>query len=169
MKFLKIVFLLISVFIIGFLILIFTSESETTITREFATDTPLPVALRQIALSQTNQILSADKKQDTIEVTLNYFPHSSAVKVKHLMIIDYVNYQITLQPIKKDNSIKLFKSISHSIVLNKLADGSTNIRWQMHYNITGLTPRVLNRFIWKPELERFLDQEIIRIKKHLTL
>lgn len=167
MKYLKILFLFATLLLAVFLILIFTSESETQINLESTTEIPQPVVFKQTVMHLLNQPYLTELP-DTAVISVTYSIQRHPFKVNYRLQIDASQYRIEFLPPSKKNALQPFKAIRQSIRLKKLVDGTTGIQWQMRYRITGLTPRLLNRFFWKPELKNDLQKEMQQLRRFLS-
>ena len=168
MKTSKILFTLSTLILALFFILAFFSPKKIVLNREITTEIPIPVAFRQFMYSQTGKFPENVKNQDTLKIDLVYFKKPKPYRLKQEMDIDYLNFSAKILPVSQSN-LSPFSGIRHTIRLKKLADGSTSITWELHYSIAGLTPRLLNRFIWKHRMQQFLDRKMKQIENSLTL
>ncbi len=165
MKILKILFLLCSLFVFTFWGMLVSTSSQSTLSAELTTETPLPVAFKQFLLLQSPGTIIVPQAVDTISLNFQYFdtPQSS---VKLQMIVDSRNYQVRIVPQEKD-ALTVLSRVEHQIRFKTLADGSTNIVWQMRYHLPGLSSRFLNLFFWKPQFNDFLNKKIVELRKKL--
>jgi len=167
MKFLHILFLINTLIVFTFWALLFTSESKTTLTAELTTEIPEPAAFKLIVKKLTETELPAGQiKPETVRFT--YFENDQPVSVVYQLRLDDKQYQILFMPVQSEAQPLILKNIHPQITLKKLVDGSTSIQWQIHYQVPGWTARILNRFFWKPALEKFLNRQILDLQQTLA-
>ncbi|WP_456406067.1 hypothetical protein [Caldithrix abyssi] len=159
MKFLRILFLINTLVVLVFFTLLLTSESESALSSDFTTDIPRPAAFKLLV----KQLTASGESPLTIEFT--YGTNDHALKLSYQMQRDEVNYRLTLLPDVDSPSLFAWKEMRHQITLKELVDGSTDIQWQLNYRVSGWTARLLNRFFWKPALQKFLNEKINALKQ----
>lgn len=166
MKQLKILFTLFSVLFLASLGYLISLPAETTLSAELNTDIPRPVAFKQLVLTATHQSYLASAAFDSVRITFHYFKNHQTLPVTYRPVIDFNHYRLIFKPVSILNPVQPFKTIKHTIHLQKLADGSTSIHWGMHYRISGLLPRLLNRYFWQAQLRHFLKRHIAELKTY---
>ncbi len=166
MKQLKILFALFTVIFLASLGYLVSLPAETTLSAELNTDIPQPVAFKQLVLTATHQPYLSPAAFDSVRITFNYFNNKETLPVTYRPIVDFNRYRLIFKPVSIPNPVQPFKTIQHTIHLQKLADGSTSIHWTMQYHISGLIPRLLNRYYWAPQLKHFLKRHIAELKPY---
>ncbi|WP_456440337.1 hypothetical protein [Caldithrix abyssi] len=162
MKFLRILFLINTLVVLVFFSLLLTSESESTLSADFTTDVPRPAAFKLLV----KQLTAPGEAHHTIEFT--YDINGRALTIPYQMQRDDANYRLTLLPAVDSPDLFAWKDVRHQITLKELVDRSTDIQWQLNYRVSGWTARLLNRFFWKPALQKFLDKKINALKQSLA-
>ncbi len=164
MKLLKTIFILFSLLFFVFLGFLFSLESETNLSEELNTEIPVPAAFKQLILTTTHKPYLLPQTLDSVQVSFVYFKDKKKLSVLYRPAADFDHYRLQFLPVDSATDIQPFKRITHTISLHKLVDGSTSIHWQVHYRIPGLTPRLLNYFVWKPQIQKFLNNKMNELK-----
>ncbi len=164
MKFLRILFLINTFVVLTFLVVLFSANSYTQLSSEITTEIPKPAAFKLLVKQLTGSTeISTSKKPLTVHFT--YWAGSQPLKLPYRVQIDDTTYRITLTSLPTTNRLSALHQSLHHIILKSLVDGSTNIQWKMEYRVKGWSPRLLNRFLWKPALKHFLNEKLAILKK----
>lgn len=164
MKPLKYAFVFFTLAIVGFYGYLLSLNADSNLSAELNTEIPVPVAFKQLILTTTHQPYVTPQALDSVRLDLVYFKDTQPLKVTYRPVAHFERYELELLPVDSSVSIQPFKRVTHVIMLQKLVDGSTNIRWELHYRMPGLFPRFLNRLFWKPRLQAFLSRKISELK-----
>lgn len=166
MKLLKIAFILFTILFFAFFGFLLSLKSDIKLATELNTEIPVPVAFKQLVLTTTHQPYLTPEALDSVRVSFTYFRDRQPLKVVYRPVVDFKRNRLIFQPVEPPTKIQPFKSIRHFIYLQKLVDGSTNIHWELRYRVAGLTPRLLNYFIWQPRLQQFLNRRSAELKSY---
>ncbi len=170
MKFLRILFLFNTLIVLTFFVLLFTSESETNLSTEVTVEMPRPAAF-QLFLKSLTSSATNPTKTPLNQIQFVYFQDQNRFAETYIVKSNGSQFTIDLVPVqsKYDDTLPAIRDIQHKIILQELADGSTAIQWKLSYKVKGWTARLLNRFSWKTQFERFLERKIQTLTNQLTL
>ena len=162
MKFLRILFLINTLVVLIFLLLVFTSEKQSQLSAEITTEIPKPAAFKLI-LKQFGALNDGQNEGTAPIVKFTFFEENQPINTHYRLIIDEEQFKIKMLPLNQQAKIFALKNLQQEIVLKELLDGSTGLHWQISYQVKGWTTRLLNRFFWKPALQRFLNKEVEKL------
>ncbi len=164
MKLIKFLFVFFTLVILGLYGYLFSLDGNITLSAELNTEIPEPVAFKQLILTTTHRPYSGAQALDSIRIRLVYFKKDKPLAVTYRPVADFNRFRLKLLPVDSSRGIQPFKSITHTVYLQKLVDGTTNIRWELRYQIKGIYPRLLNHLFWEPQLRSFLADKINELK-----
>ncbi len=163
MKYQRILFAGVSVLLLGFLILIFTSPRETRLTAETTTEIPQPVVFKQLAIWLAHDSYLIELP-DSVRMSCVLF---DTMQVNYRLNFDKRRFTIDFVPLQKNDPLQPFKGVRQKIGITRLADGTTGIHWELWYDVPGFTPRLLNRLFWKKRLKEYLQKQMQQVRKYL--
>lgn len=169
MKFLSVLATICLLFFTSILILGVVSGSESEVNASISIEAPQVVILKELIdfgnyYKWCPNITKSEFDPNTQIRNSRYLMDGHSVQVNERVQF-ILSENMILFTERNDKPRGYMRNIVHEIRLNENSDGTTEIRWTMHYNIQPILSKILNIFAVRPALEKMLNENLEALKK----